>query len=70
MEDNFKANKDSSDASEITKTEQKTAVLLDIHQLKEGQRVSIGNVLFKIKRVRPDLTIVLKHIGNIENKKP
>lgn len=65
MENNINPNKGSSDASEKTETEQKEPVLLDVHQLKEGQRVTIGNVLFKIQRVRPDLTIVLKHIGNI-----
>lgn len=55
---------------ETLKEEAEKKTLLNVHQLKEGQRVSIGNVLFKIQRVRPDLTIVLKHIGNIENKKP
>lgn len=65
MEDNFNPNKGSSDASEITKTEEQTPVLFDVHQLKEGQRVTIGNVLFKIQRMRPDFTIVLKPIGKI-----
>jgi hypothetical protein len=47
------------------KVEEKT--LLDVHQLKEGQRVSIGVVLFKVQRVRPDLTIILKPVGKIKN---
>ena len=45
-------------------TEKET--LLNVHQLKEGQRVSIGKVLFKIQRVRQDLTIVIKPIGKID----
>jgi len=45
-------------------TEKET--LLNVHQLKEGQRVSIGKVLFKIQRVRQDLTIVIKPIGKVD----
>lgn len=45
-------------------TEKET--LLNVRQLKEGQRVSIGKVLFKIQRVRQDLTIVIKPIGKID----
>lgn len=65
MEDNFNPNKGSNVAPDQTEVEKNKPVLLNIHQLKEGQRVSIGHVLFKIQRVRPDLTIVLKHLGNI-----
>lgn len=56
---------DSSLIQEALKKEIEKENLLDVHQLKEGQRVSIGNVLFKIQRVRPDFTIVLKPVGNI-----
>ena len=42
-------------------------ILEDVSQLREGQRVSIGKVLFKIQRIRLDKTIVLKNIGMLKN---
>lgn len=59
---------DSSKTSIIRESLEKQAekeTLLNVRQLKEGQRVSIGKVIFKIQRVRPDFTMVLKPIGKI-----
>ena len=58
-----------SEASNIRETLEKKVdeeTQLNVHQLREGQRVSIGTVLFKVQRVRSDFTIVLKPIGKID----
>lgn len=69
----FLIGNDNNQASLVRETLQKQAeqkpeprTLLNVSQLKEGQRVSIGKILFKVQRVRPDKTIVLKPIGNID----
>ena len=62
---NQQNNSESSIVRETLEKQLEEKTLLDVHQLKEGQRVSIGKVLFKIQRVRPDFTIVLKPIGKV-----